>query len=87
MLEKKEGIFFEVEEQLMGSYSESIKILFVLWPSKRKYKDCSEEKNRGDNRMKTFCYEMWRTTIRGGGGGHCENSKQLFVYDGPIETV
>lgn len=58
MLENKEGIFFEVEEQLMGSYSESIRILFVLWASKRKYKDCSEEKNWGDSRMKKFCCEM-----------------------------
>ena len=36
VLEKKEGIFFEVDEQRMGGSSETIEIFFILWPSKKR---------------------------------------------------
>ena len=36
MLEKKDRIFFEVEEKRMGGSSETIEIFFILWPSKKR---------------------------------------------------
>ena len=66
MSEKKDRIFFEVEEKRMGRLFRIYWNLVCLMALQKRVGWFRWGKNWGDNRIKKFYSEMWRNTVRGG---------------------
>ena len=68
-----------------GSYSKSIGILFVFWPSKRRYESSNEEKMGRQQNEKVVQLNVGKHCLTGWELGRvCEDSEGHFMYDDPL---